>query len=589
MMVKLRRAGRRIRYAVRPLARVTDPPTTGVSFTSDQEITMADGVVLRADVFRPTHVPRSQGTPGRPPRHPVILCAHPYGKDTRPKRRRRGWAVPAQFRLLTQDEPFTISAWTSWEAPDPVRWCRAGYAVVNLDLRGWGRSEGVGELLSEQEGRDIAEVIAWIADQPWSTGRVAMSGVSYLALSQWNAAAQRPPALAAIVPWEGFTDLYRDHARPGGIREDGFLLLWQTVLRLQRRSPVRIRREVRTRLLVDDWWAARNRDIERIDVPALVCGSFSDHCLHSRGSLAGYERIGSSDKYLYTHRGPKWATYYGDAGFAAQKEFLDTYLKGLDTGLAQRPRVRVEVRERRRDVVAVHHSETWPPDSMDRLVLHLDASSAVLAPELPSRVGIVEVDRRREAVFAHRFDRTTDVVGAMRARLSVSIVDGADAHCFVGVRKVSDGRVVGFEGSYGFGDDLVAHGMLRVALRSTPVAPVTPSPDDGAVAHVAGDPGTGTAISAPFHAFDRVEPVRPGEIVTLDIELHASATRFRAGDELQLVVRGSWFFPTNPLTGQFPARYPDPPRTTCRLHTGPETGCLLRLTAGPPLGDDRRR
>jgi predicted acyl esterase len=135
----------------------------------------------------------------------------------------------------------------------------------------------------------------------------------------------------------------------------------------------------------------------------------------------------------------------------------------------------------------------------------------------------------------------------------------------VGVRKVRAGRVIGFEGSYGFAQDLVTHGMIRVALGADgrPAAERVPPWDPG-------------------HAYSTLAPVERGVPVPLDIELHASATRFDRGDELHLVVRGSWFFPTNPLTGQFPARYLTGSNACCLVHTGPGTDSALHLLTGPP-------
>jgi putative CocE/NonD family hydrolase len=87
---------------------------------------------------------------------------------------------------MNQSAQLTISDQTSWEAPDPAWWAQQGYAVINLDTQGGGRSEGRGDLLSDQEADDIAEVIAWAAEQPWSNGRIGMIGVYYLALSQYK-------------------------------------------------------------------------------------------------------------------------------------------------------------------------------------------------------------------------------------------------------------------------------------------------------------------------------------------------------------------------------------------------------------------
>jgi putative CocE/NonD family hydrolase len=136
--------------------------------------------------------------------------------------------------------------------PDPAYWLKRGYVVINADLRGWGTSEGEPDLLSEQEGLDIYDLVEWAAQQPWSTGRVGMSGVSYLAVSQWIGAATRPPHLCAICPWEAFTDFYRDFARPGGILESGFLTLWGTMTKRGSHGKVDIRGEAHDRPLFDD-------------------------------------------------------------------------------------------------------------------------------------------------------------------------------------------------------------------------------------------------------------------------------------------------------------------------------------------------
>lgn len=128
------------------------------------------------------------------------------------------------YRLMRQTLPIHQSAWTGWEAPDPAYWVPRGYVVINADLRGFHRSEGQARLLSQQEGEDYYDLIEWAGQQQWSSGKVGLLGISYLALTQWRAASLQPPSLAAICPWGGFTDPYRDLAYPGGVREDGFVL-----------------------------------------------------------------------------------------------------------------------------------------------------------------------------------------------------------------------------------------------------------------------------------------------------------------------------------------------------------------------------
>ena len=73
---------------------------------------------------------------------PVIMSAHPYGKDKIPAKTWSGCSPTLQARLVPQPHRMTISALTSWEAPDPAFWTQHGYAVVNADLRGGGTSDG---------------------------------------------------------------------------------------------------------------------------------------------------------------------------------------------------------------------------------------------------------------------------------------------------------------------------------------------------------------------------------------------------------------------------------------------------------------
>ena len=198
------------------------------------------------------------------------MCAHPYGKDVLPKKVPWGYLPPLQYRVFRQPEPITFSAWTGWEGPDPAYWVRLGFAVVVGDLRGFGTSDGVGTMLSKQEGEDYHDLIEWAGTQPWSNGRVGLLGVSYLALSQYRAAAERPPHLAAICPWEGFSDVYRDFAKPGGVSEMGFFKLWSTTVGKQGRITEDLLTEATARPELDAWWQSRLPKIENIEVPMLV-------------------------------------------------------------------------------------------------------------------------------------------------------------------------------------------------------------------------------------------------------------------------------------------------------------------------------
>lgn len=540
-----------IRRLIRPPVTITDPPAGAVA-EWDVPVPARDGTRLRVNVFRP-----ASGGPW-----PVIMCAHPYGKDDIPlhHRTRRGYRPSFQYRLM-RSAPLAHSAWTSWESPDPGHWVARGYVVVNADLRGWGTSAGEPSLLSEQEGRDLHDLVEWAGDQPWSTGRVGLSGVSYLAISQWTGAATRPPHLAAICPWEGFTDLYRDFARPGGVLETGFFTVWSTVTKRRSGGRVDLRTPARRRPQFDDWWADRNREIENIDVPALICGSFSDHNLHSTGSFEGFRRISSTHKWLYTHRGPKWATYYEPAALVVQARFFDHFLKGEDTGILDEPPVRLEIRDDRTTVTRVSAEAQWPPAGVQWRTLRC-RPDGTLGDDAAPRGAVTFRARRGRASFTHRFGEDTDVVGPMLLTLHLSIDAGDDLSVFAAVRKLRDGREVTFEGSYGFLGDTVSHGILLASQRA--VDPDRSRPGER------------------FHPHTSRQPLVPGEPVRLEIGLHPSATHFRAGDELRLDVQGRWFHGRNPILGQFPAGYRRAGRGTCTLHLGPDGGGELQLPVLPP-------
>src|SRR5258708_1175549 len=294
-----------------------------VMLERDAPVPMSDGVQLMAIVFRAFPSSRS----------PVVMSVTPYGKDTLPDR--RGMLL---MRLAgTRFGQLDCSAWTGFEAPDPLFWVRAGYAVVQADVRGMHKSEGHAGVLSDRDAEDYRELIEWAARQRWSTGAVGLLGVSYLAMSQWRVAALRPPSLKAICPWEGGTDLLREFGYQEVIPEPGFVATWWNFGMNgghTRRFPMAedFPRDRDRHPLDDTYWAAKRPALERIEVPALVCASWSDHGLHTRGSLEGFERIGSAQKWLYTHGGRKWETFYASETRDLQRRFFDHFLKGEPNG-----------------------------------------------------------------------------------------------------------------------------------------------------------------------------------------------------------------------------------------------------------------
>ena len=534
---------RLLRTAV-PKVKVT-PPAPGIRFDRDVAVPMRDGVELRVNVFRPE----------REGRFPVIMSAHPYGKDVLPKRTPVGYLPLTRYRFIRQPDLVTHSAYTAWEAPDPSFWVPRGYVVVNVDLRGFGTSGGVGSLFSDQEAADYAEVIAWAARQPWSSGRVGLNGVSYLAISQWKVAALRPEGLAAICPWEGWSDVYHDVAYPGGVREEGFIRFWADMTEKAGRAADSLRAGQLAHPEWDDYWAARTAALERIEVPALICGSFSDQGLHARGCFEGFRRIASKHRFLYTHRGGKWSTYYSPEALALQARFFDCFLKAEDNGMREAAPVRLEIRRRGHEIHGVREERAWPPPGVNWTPLYL-APGELRRTSAASRAAVSFVAPDGGASFAFRAPDDFELVGPMKLRLHVELAEATDAHLFVAGSKVEhaagDGRLerraVAFEGPFGFGRDVVARGWLRVAHRRIDQA----RSDD----------------HRPFHPGDRAEPLGPGEIAPVDIEILPSATFFERGDLLRLDIQGRWFWRRSMFLGMFPCDYAPSPRARVVLHLG---------------------
>jgi predicted acyl esterase len=537
-------------YAVGRLWRTALPdikvtgPAPGIRFERDIPIRLRDRITLRANVFRPDDAGR----------FPVLMSAHPYGKDVLPQRTPFGYLPLARYRFIRDSGPITYSAYTAWEAPDPSYWVPHGYVVINLDLRGFGKSEGVGTLLSDEEARDYADAIDWAAAQSWSSGKVGLNGVSYLAISQWRVAALRPPALGAICPWEGFSDVYRDVAYFGGVRDDGFLPFWAPLTEKAGRTQSSLRNEQLAHPNWDGFWESRVPELERIEVPALICASFSDQNLHTRGGFEAYRRISSKHRYLFTHRGGKWSTYYSPESLALQKRFFDCFLKGEQNGMKNADPVRLEVREQGDLIHSVRVERAWPPANVEWTRLWLAPNQMRDQPvEIPATT-------RFEAPaggvsFSLRVADDMEISGPMKLKLHVELGNGADAHLFVAVRKFRGREHVSFEGSFGFGRDVVAKGCLGVAHRGIDQSRSEPF--------------------RPFHPCDRSEPLAPGQIVPIEIEILPSSTLFRRGEILRLDVQGHWFWKRNPFFGMFPGYFQASPPATVILHMGGSADSFL--------------
>ena len=240
---------------------------------------------------------------------------------------------------------------------------------------------------------------------------------------------------------------------------------------------------------------------------------------------------------------------------------MDRYGRGADVPPA--PPVRLEVRESRDRVVEVREEQEWPLARTRWTPLFL-ADGGRLGSEQPGRAGQVTfMTRRNAAAFTYDVPGRTELTGPMALRLWLEVEGTDDVDLFVGVEKWRGRQYVGFEGSYGFGRDRVATGWQKASVRELDEAASTPA--------------------EPVHTFRTRQPLTAGEVVPVDIALGPSATLFRPGESLRLVVAGRWLWPANPLTGSFPARYARPPAGRCTLHWGPERPARLLVPRIPRI------
>jgi predicted acyl esterase len=482
----------------------------GIRFERDVVVPMRDGTRLSANIFRPPE--------GKPV--PVLMSVTPYGKDKLPDRIGNFfmWLAGVRFGDIA------ISRYTGFEAPDPFYWVRAGYAVMQADVRGMHKSEGRAGVLSDQDAEDYYDLVEWAAAQRWCDGGVALSGVSYLAMSQWRVAPLRPPHLKAIVPWEGVSDLYREFVFQGGIPETGFIpVWWKNRMKRGRNRKFPMAEDFLAELaqhpLIDGYWRAKEPALEQIEVPALVCASWSDQGLHTRGSFEAFARIGTKQKWLYTHGRKKWETYYSAEALATQKRFLDHFVKGQDNGWNEIPPVRIELRKSYYQH-ELRYEQQWPLPNTQHTALYLDATDGTLSPSQPAGEAAVTYDPALGARFSLRFPEAVELTGETKLRLWVSTNESDDLDLFIVLRKfTAKGKEVFFCGYNGYEKDAVAKGWLRVSHRALDPQKSRPS--------------------RPYHTHERVEKIAPGEIVPVEIEILPSCTWFESGTRLELAVLGT--------------------------------------------------
>jgi uncharacterized protein len=502
----------------------------------DAPIATDDGVVLRADVFRPV----AEG------KYPVILSYGPYAKGLALQEGYKGnWA--RLIRSAPEVLQGSSNKYQNWELIDPEKWVPDGYVCLRIDSRGAGRSPGFLDVWSARESRDIYECVEWAGTQSWSNGKVGINGISYYAMNQWTAGALKPPHLAALCIWEGAADYYRELCRHGGILSDFFnswhprqvgsvqhglgdrgaksAVTGETVAGPDTFSATELASnsadspgEAKRRRRCDDYHAARTADFSQIEAPLLSAGNWGGMGLHTRGNFEGYLAAGTEQKWLEVHGDTHFTHFYSNYGETLQKRFFGHFLKGEDTGWEQQPRVALNVRHPGEKFVLRSENE-WPLARTQWTQYFLQPEGLALTPERPATTTTLTYDTSGDGLIFRTPPRDTsfEITGPVAAKLWMSSPT-TDADLFLALRLFDPaGKEVTFVGS---NDPRVPIGLgwLRASHRKLDPAKSLPY--------------------RPWHSHDEEWPLRPGEPVELDVEIWPTSIVVPPGYRLALNIRG---------------------------------------------------
>ena len=431
--------------------------------------------------------------------------------------------------------------------------------------RGIIDSEGNSVLWDRQEGRDCHDLIDWLAEQAWCTGKVGMSGTSYLAVAQWFTAAEQPKHLAAINPWEGVSDVYRDLLMRGGMPDIAFGQRLQEGSFFGKNQKEDFISELERYPLMSDLWRNKIPEFDRITIPAYVVASYSN-TLHTAGTFRGWRRMASQDKWLRIHNSQEWPDYYDEANVEDLRCFFDRYLKDMDNGWESTPRVRYAVHDFHGGDQVNVAADAFPPKGVVLTKFYLDGRTRTLKTTAPtddvsaaydvaSNPNAVSFINEQQRQCIEHFTRTLDLTRRGRRPID-QIFDLATNSVGPKLQSILGVADVGISG--GIQREIqVRIDYQKLDAYGTPLQQFT-IPNQSARAHDVTDHGasilrykgsdgrlrvsarhldeTLSTDDVPAHSFDRVEKLSPGEIVDIEIDLLPIGVAFHPGEQLRFIV-----------------------------------------------------
>jgi putative CocE/NonD family hydrolase len=289
----------------------------------------------------------------------------------------------------------------------------AGYALVGINTRGTGCSEGLNQYSFVEEGTDGAQAVEWAARQPWSTGNIGMVGNSSPGYTQFETAAQRPRHLKAIAPTAIAASDYREVWMVGGMVHQATISGWSLQIEPESaqsgadarmkwgdRSCEAIRAkqppvlasaywEMLRHPLQDEYWEERSmeRFIGEVRVPTMIVGGWQDEWEFSTGAVRLFGLLRTDHKKIILQNGGHYV-YHRDVNQLQVRRWLDRWVKGEKNGIESEPRVTVlhEVTDAPATAEGTHAAPgwittyaDWPPPNARALTLFLTAQGTLTA------------------------------------------------------------------------------------------------------------------------------------------------------------------------------------------------------------------